>query len=164
MSYNWVYTSYGYERSLNKQNQHLMSVLIMVFIIPLTHTNVWESMGKPWSCMQFIKKLYFLPQVVREFISLLQVRWNLYQYYKSHAFVTIQGNKLLIFWYNSVLLWYLYSITSSATTQKVMQPSNLRGDHLTTSIRKPKNICHYNCTSLVQSKEWWLVKMMIWRP
>ena len=25
-----------------------------IFIIRLTHANVWESMGKPCSCMQFI--------------------------------------------------------------------------------------------------------------
>ena len=43
-------------------------------IIHLTHTNVWESMGKPCSCMQFIyKKPSFL----------LQVSENVYQYCKS---------------------------------------------------------------------------------
>ena len=36
-----------------------------VFIIRLTHTNVWESMGKPCSCTQF------LLQVTRESVSLV---------------------------------------------------------------------------------------------
>ena len=42
-------------------------------IIRLTHANVWESMGKPCSCTQFIKShiLYY------------KSRDNLYQYYKS---------------------------------------------------------------------------------
>ena len=41
-------------------------------IIRLTHTNVWRSMGKPCSCMQFIEAALFG--------KLLD---NLYQYYKS---------------------------------------------------------------------------------
>ena len=43
-------------------------------IIRPTHANVWESMGKPCSCMQFIKSriFYYKP------------RENPYQYYKSH--------------------------------------------------------------------------------
>ena len=28
---------------------------VYTFIISLTHTNVWDSMGKPCSCTQFIK-------------------------------------------------------------------------------------------------------------
>ena len=42
-------------------------------IIRLTHTNVWESMGKPCSCMQFIKSRIFY----------CKSRENPYQYYKS---------------------------------------------------------------------------------
>ena len=41
------------------------------FIICLTHANVWESMGKPCSCVQFIKS--------RIFTKLCE---NPYQYYK----------------------------------------------------------------------------------
>ena len=33
---------------------------ILYIIICLTHANVWESMGKPCSCMQFIKSRIFL--------------------------------------------------------------------------------------------------------
>ena len=32
---------------------------ILAIIIRLTHENVWESMGKPCSCMQFIKSCIF---------------------------------------------------------------------------------------------------------
>ena len=39
----------------------------------LTHANVWESMGKPCSCVQFIKSRIFY----------CKSRENLYQYYKS---------------------------------------------------------------------------------
>ena len=42
-------------------------------IIRLTHANVWESMGKPCSCMQFIKSRIFY----------CKSRENPYQYYKS---------------------------------------------------------------------------------
>ena len=34
-------------------------VMVLLFIIPLTHANVWESMGKPCSCIQFIKSRIF---------------------------------------------------------------------------------------------------------
>ena len=47
---------------------------ILDFIIRLTHVNVWESMGKLCSCMQFIKSRIFY----------CKSRENLYQYYKSH--------------------------------------------------------------------------------
>ena len=51
---------------------HGISVVKLI-IICLTHANVWESMGKPWSCMQFIKSRIFY----------CKSRDNLYQYYKS---------------------------------------------------------------------------------
>ena len=31
---------------------------LLKHVIHLTHVNVWESMGKPCSCMQFIKIYY----------------------------------------------------------------------------------------------------------
>ena len=43
---------------------------IRILIIRLTHVNVWESMGKPCSCTQFIIFYY-------------KSRDNPYQYYKS---------------------------------------------------------------------------------
>ena len=39
----------------------------------ITHVNAWESMGKPCSCMQFIKSHTFY----------CKLRENSYQYYKS---------------------------------------------------------------------------------
>ena len=47
--------------------------LISLFIIRLTHDKVWESMGKPSSCMQFIKSRIFYSKS----------RENPYQYCKS---------------------------------------------------------------------------------
>ena len=35
----------------------------LALIIRLTDMNVWESMGKPRSCMQFIKAIFCLLQV-----------------------------------------------------------------------------------------------------
>jgi len=35
------------------------SIGLLLFIIRLTHANVWESIGKPCSCMQFIKSRIF---------------------------------------------------------------------------------------------------------
>ena len=46
---------------------------VTVFIIRLTHANVWESMGKPCSCTQFIKSRIFY----------YKSRENPYQYCKS---------------------------------------------------------------------------------
>ena len=43
-------------------------------IICLTHMNVLKSMGKPCSCIKFIKSC----------ISYYKSHENLYQYYKSH--------------------------------------------------------------------------------
>ena len=48
-------------------------IVIPIFIIHLTHVDVWGSMGKPCSCMQFIKSRIFH----------YKSRENLYQYYKS---------------------------------------------------------------------------------
>ena len=46
---------------------------VTYIIIRLTHANVWESMGKPCSCTQFIKSRIFYSKS----------RENLYQYCKS---------------------------------------------------------------------------------
>ena len=46
---------------------------VTLVIIRLTHANVWESMGKHCSCMQFIKSRIFY----------YKSRENPYQYYKS---------------------------------------------------------------------------------
>ena len=57
----------------------------MTIIIRLTHANVWESMGKPCSCVQFIKNRIFY----------CKSRENPYQYYKScenpYRDITITG-------------------------------------------------------------------------
>ena len=52
--------------------QHILATIIAI-IIRLTHANVWESMGKPCSCTQFIKSRIFYSKS----------RENLYQYCKS---------------------------------------------------------------------------------
>ena len=52
----------------------VLDMAVTGLIIHLTHTNVWESMGKPCSCMQFIKSRIFY----------CKSRENPYQHYKSH--------------------------------------------------------------------------------
>ena len=62
----------GNEATAAYSHQILMPVCIRdgIIIICLTHTNVQESMEKPCSCMQLIKKTtYFLLQVTRESVS-----------------------------------------------------------------------------------------------
>ena len=54
-------------------NNDIFTQYIPPIIIRLTHANVWESMGKPCSCMQFIKSHIFY----------CKSRENPYQYYKS---------------------------------------------------------------------------------
>ena len=57
--------------------------------ICITHTNIWESMGKPCSCMQFIKSriLYY------------KSHESLYQYCKSCALrLNIQRNRRFVWW------------------------------------------------------------------
>ena len=56
--------------------EQFLFIYIYIYIytyICVTHWNVWESMGKLCSCMQFIFKKTFLLQVTREFVSVLQV-------------------------------------------------------------------------------------------
>ena len=48
---------------------------LLQIIIRLTHANVWESMGNPYSCTQFLKSHNFY----------YKSHENLYPYYKSHA-------------------------------------------------------------------------------
>ena len=54
-------------------SHHIGKSPVIHIIIHLTHTNVWESIGKPCSCTQFIK--------TRTFYS--KSHENPYQYYKS---------------------------------------------------------------------------------
>ena len=48
---------------------HMHIKVILCIIIRLTHVNVWESMGKPCSCMQFIKTRIFTASHARIRIS-----------------------------------------------------------------------------------------------
>ena len=75
---------------------------ICLFIICLTHVNVWESMGKPCSCMQFIKRRFFTTGNTR-----IRIR-----YYTD-------GNKLMIF--SSIALHYgdTYIISTVSAYQQV---------------------------------------------
>ena len=68
-------------------------VLILYFIIRLTHANVWESMGKPCSCTQFIKSRISLLQVMRQSVSVLQVTRESVSGTASHARVRIRYYK-----------------------------------------------------------------------
>ena len=52
---------------------HTFQSLSQTIIIHLTHANVWESIGKPCNCMQFIKSCIFYYKSCE----------NPYQYYKS---------------------------------------------------------------------------------
>ena len=76
------FTRYRYQQCMLAQARPPM---INHLIIRLTHANVWESMGKPCSCMQFIKSRIFLLQVTRESISVLQVTWESVSGTASHA-------------------------------------------------------------------------------
>ena len=48
-------------------------VNINTFIIHLTHANVWESMGKPCSCTQFLKSRIFYYKSRKNSYQVLQV-------------------------------------------------------------------------------------------
>ena len=62
-----------YVRGVDVNHVTYLIQILTDFIIHLTHANVWESMGKPCSCMQFIKSRIFY----------CKSRENPYQYYKS---------------------------------------------------------------------------------
>ena len=49
------------------------------FIIRLTHTNVWEPMGKPCSCTQFIKSCIFYSKSRENPYQILQVMCAAYE-------------------------------------------------------------------------------------
>ena len=62
----------------------------------LTRTNVWESMGKLWSCVQFIKSRTFLLKVMRESVSVLQVTRESVSGTTSHVCVSECAIKLKV--------------------------------------------------------------------
>ena len=66
--------------------------------ISLTHANVWESMGKPCSCMQFIKRCNFLLQVTWELVSVLQVTQESVSGTTSHRHVSERNWRFM--WWN----------------------------------------------------------------
>ena len=71
-----------------RMSQRLIKAFkISRFIIRLTHANVWESMGKPCSCVQYIKSRIFLLQVTRERISTTSHARIRIWYYKSRVCV-----------------------------------------------------------------------------
>ena len=76
-----LFASEGHVRSFS----HLRweTCCVHKFIIRLSHANVWESMGKPCSCMQFTKSRIFY----------CKSRENPYQYYKSRELrLNVQWN------------------------------------------------------------------------
>ena len=64
---------------------YLIKSVINSFIIRLTHANVWESVGKPCSCMQFIKSRIFYCKSRENPYQYCKSRKNPYQYYKSRV-------------------------------------------------------------------------------
>ena len=57
----------------------LLDSVLTFIIICLTHTNVWESMGKPCSCMQLIKSRIFYYKSRENPYQYCKSRENLYQ-------------------------------------------------------------------------------------
>ena len=64
---------------------YLIKSVINSFIIRLTRANVWESVGKPCSCMQFIKSCIFYCMSRENPYQYCKSRKNPYQYYKSRV-------------------------------------------------------------------------------
>ena len=58
----------------------------MIFIIGLTRMNVWESVGKPYSCME-----YLLLQVMREPIAVLQIMCAVFEHAIKSNFYMIKS-------------------------------------------------------------------------
>ena len=58
----------------------VVSSEVPVFIICLTHANVWESMGKPCSCTQFIKCRIFYSKSRENPYQVLQVTCAAYDH------------------------------------------------------------------------------------
>ena len=73
---------------------YLIKSVINSFIIRLTHANVWESVGKPCSCMQFIKSRIFY------YTHLLSLALLLVLCTRNNT----DGNKLVIF--SGIALYY----------------------------------------------------------
>ena len=63
-----------------------------IHIIRLTHTNVWERMGKPCSCTQFTKNRIFTLGHVRIRISTTTHARIHIRYYKSRVLREIKGS------------------------------------------------------------------------
>ena len=67
---------------------------INIIIIRPTYTNVYESMGKPWSCIQFIKSSIFTASHVRICISTTSHAGIRIRYCKSRALhLNVQWNR-----------------------------------------------------------------------
>ena len=60
----------------------------MIFIVGLTHMNVWESVGKPYSCMEY---LYLLLQVTREPIAVLQIMCAVFEHAIKSNFYMVKS-------------------------------------------------------------------------
>ena len=75
---------------LNKLSLNSDTIYI---IIRLTHANVWDSMGKPCSWMQFSEKPYFVLQVTRESVlgttSHMRCVWTCNEIKGSHDKIII---------------------------------------------------------------------------
>ena len=100
-------TSRGYWQFFSS---HVIWVLLearddkLVFIICLTRANIWELVGKLCNCIQFIKSIFFLLQVMRKSVSVyyksrenpyqvLQVTWESVSGTTSHVRIRIRYYK-----------------------------------------------------------------------
>ena len=79
-------------------------MVILTFIIRLTHANVWESMGKLCSCMQFIKSHIFYSKSRENPYQYCKSRENPYQVLQMRTRNNTDGNKLVIF--SGIALYY----------------------------------------------------------
>ena len=69
-------------------------LMIKVIIIHLTHANVWESIGKPSSCIQFIKSHIFYYKSRENPYQVLQVMWESVSDTASHMHCIWTCNKI----------------------------------------------------------------------
>ena len=90
--------------------------MITCIIIRLTHANVWESMGKPCSCTQFIKSRIFYSKSRENPYQYCKSRVNLYQVLQvtcaaSEPFNEIEGS------YNKIIITIVPSCTGKNITR-----------------------------------------------
>ena len=79
----WKHTEWRLGRESITRLVHLPFCNLLSIIICLTHTDIWESIGKPCSCIQFLKSRIFCYKSHENLYQCYKSRENPYQYYKS---------------------------------------------------------------------------------